>query len=393
MAGRRAGARLGDATSRATAPPPGWATSSRSRRCRRCSPASGCRRADPARLGEVQHRPPQERRRCGRHAEVGPRPRPQGAPAEPGRRPAQPDDRLRHLAAVHQHRAPRVDASHRTGEVRRRQRLRLRRHQLPRRGGGVRSRADPARGRPAHLRRLGPGRCGRRDRAPPRPRCAAPSSWAASDRRGRHRQACEVAAARPTVRSAPGPAAPARTSPPRYGWPSTTATPPSSRRRRARPRPRSESDNPAMWKALRNQGVFLGRGPAPRVAFLYTGQGSQYVNMLATLRDVDPVVAETIADSDRITSGCWAGRCRRSPSPTPPTRRPWRRPRKSSARPRSPSRPSHDGPGPDPPAGVLRHRPRHGDGPQPRRVRRARRGRRHALRRRPRSGGGPRDTR
>ena len=62
-----------------------------------------------------------------------------------------------------------------------------------------------------------------------------------------------------------------------------------------------ESDNPAMWKALSNQGVFHGRGTAPRVAFLFTGQGSQYVNMLRTLRDVDPVVAETIAESDRIT--------------------------------------------------------------------------------------------
>ncbi|HEY5137353.1 MAG TPA: beta-ketoacyl synthase N-terminal-like domain-containing protein, partial [Candidatus Nanopelagicales bacterium] len=63
-----------------------------------------------------------------------------------------------------------------------------------------------------------------------------------------------------------------------------------------------EAGNPAMWKALRNQGVFVGRGPAARVAFLYTGQGSQYVNMLATLKDVDPVVNEVIVESDRITT-------------------------------------------------------------------------------------------
>ncbi len=48
-----------------------------------------------------------------------------------------------------------------------------------------------------------------------------------------------------------------------------------------------EADQPAMWRALRNQGVFLGRGAPTPVAFLYTGQGSQYVNMLATLRDED----------------------------------------------------------------------------------------------------------
>ena len=42
--------------------------------------------------------------------------------------------------------------------------------------------------------------------------------------------------------------------------------------------------NPAMWKILRAQGVFVGRGTPGKVAFLYTGQGSQYVNMLNDLR-------------------------------------------------------------------------------------------------------------
>ena len=55
-----------------------------------------------------------------------------------------------------------------------------------------------------------------------------------------------------------------------------------------------------MWTMLRAQGVFVGRGPAPKVAFLYTGQGSQYVNMLQDLRGHDPVVAETFDEADRI---------------------------------------------------------------------------------------------
>jgi acyl transferase domain-containing protein len=58
--------------------------------------------------------------------------------------------------------------------------------------------------------------------------------------------------------------------------------------------------SPAMWRMLRSQGVFVGRGPAPKVAFLYTGQGSQYVNMLEDLRAEEPVVAATFAEADGI---------------------------------------------------------------------------------------------
>ena len=60
------------------------------------------------------------------------------------------------------------------------------------------------------------------------------------------------------------------------------------------------ANQPAMWKALRAQGIFRGHGPAPKVAFLYTGQGSQYVNMLQLLRETEPIVAETFAEADRI---------------------------------------------------------------------------------------------
>ncbi len=55
-----------------------------------------------------------------------------------------------------------------------------------------------------------------------------------------------------------------------------------------------------IWKALRPQGIFRGSGACGKVAFLYTGQGSQYVNMLEPLRAAEPIVAETFAEADRI---------------------------------------------------------------------------------------------
>ncbi|MBK8014385.1 MAG: SDR family NAD(P)-dependent oxidoreductase [Deltaproteobacteria bacterium] len=59
------------------------------------------------------------------------------------------------------------------------------------------------------------------------------------------------------------------------------------------------AENPAIWKMLRAQGVFRGAGPRPKVAFLYPGQGSQYVNMLAELRESERVVRETFDEADR----------------------------------------------------------------------------------------------
>ncbi|MBK9476148.1 MAG: acyltransferase domain-containing protein [Tetrasphaera sp.] len=60
------------------------------------------------------------------------------------------------------------------------------------------------------------------------------------------------------------------------------------------------SGNPAAFKLLRQQGVFVGRGPAPKVAFLYTGQGSQYVNMLQSLAATQPLVKEVFDEADRV---------------------------------------------------------------------------------------------
>ncbi len=63
------------------------------------------------------------------------------------------------------------------------------------------------------------------------------------------------------------------------------------------------ADNAAVWKALRAQGIFHQTGPAPKVAFLYTGQGSQYVNMLRELREVEPIVADTFREREVTSSG------------------------------------------------------------------------------------------
>ncbi len=60
------------------------------------------------------------------------------------------------------------------------------------------------------------------------------------------------------------------------------------------------ANQPAAWKALRAQGIFRGHGLAAKVAFLYTGQGSQYVNMLRPLYTAEPIVAETFAQADRV---------------------------------------------------------------------------------------------
>jgi len=61
-----------------------------------------------------------------------------------------------------------------------------------------------------------------------------------------------------------------------------------------------EVNQPATWKALRAMGIFRGQGLAPKVAFLYTGQGSQYVNMLQALHAAEPIVAETFAEADVV---------------------------------------------------------------------------------------------
>jgi acyl transferase domain-containing protein/acyl carrier protein len=59
-------------------------------------------------------------------------------------------------------------------------------------------------------------------------------------------------------------------------------------------------DNPQAWKVLQGQGIFRGSGPKPgKMAFLFPGQGSQYINMGRELARLEPVVKQVFDDADK----------------------------------------------------------------------------------------------
>ncbi len=60
-------------------------------------------------------------------------------------------------------------------------------------------------------------------------------------------------------------------------------------------------DNPQAWKAVQAQGIFRGSGARPgKIAFLFPGQGSQYLNMGRELAAQEPIVAQTFKDGDEV---------------------------------------------------------------------------------------------
>lgn len=63
------------------------------------------------------------------------------------------------------------------------------------------------------------------------------------------------------------------------------------------------AEDPKVWRVLQARGVFRGSGPAPKVAFLFPGQGSQYLGMLRGLHDAHPVVRRTFEEADAAMEG------------------------------------------------------------------------------------------
>ncbi len=59
-----------------------------------------------------------------------------------------------------------------------------------------------------------------------------------------------------------------------------------------------EKNEPKKWRLLQSKSIHFRQGPAGKLAFLFPGQGSQYVNMLADVPD--PIVRETFAEADRV---------------------------------------------------------------------------------------------
>ncbi len=56
----------------------------------------------------------------------------------------------------------------------------------------------------------------------------------------------------------------------------------------------------ANWQMLTSQSVYRGNGTPGKVAFMFPGQGSQYLNMLRDLGEVEPLVAETFREADAV---------------------------------------------------------------------------------------------
>ncbi|MBN1960591.1 MAG: SDR family NAD(P)-dependent oxidoreductase [Deltaproteobacteria bacterium] len=59
-----------------------------------------------------------------------------------------------------------------------------------------------------------------------------------------------------------------------------------------------DKDDPQSWRFMRNRGIYRGQGQKPKIAFLFPGQGSQYLGMLQELRDSEPEVRATFDEAD-----------------------------------------------------------------------------------------------
>jgi acyl transferase domain-containing protein/NAD(P)-dependent dehydrogenase (short-subunit alcohol dehydrogenase family)/acyl carrier protein len=65
-----------------------------------------------------------------------------------------------------------------------------------------------------------------------------------------------------------------------------------------------EYDKLEVWRSMQAQGIFRGNGPKPgKLAFLFPGQGSQYLNMGRKLAALSPVVADMLSEADHVMTG------------------------------------------------------------------------------------------
>ncbi len=391
------------------------------RRCRRArDPHQGLRRRRcPETLhrpgvGEVQHRPPQGRRRRRRAVQDGPVAAREGPRAVAELRQPQRQRRLGQRVLLRQHRAARVGpagqwrASSRWG-----QRLRLRRHELPRRLRGARARPLPAHS--PHVRRPGG-----------RTRVEHAHVCRGAGRRGSHcdraRRSDRAGGAQDPAARRPGPRWPGRGRParpgtdragrgqgrqrtgPRRPGPGAGRSTRAHRRRlwrcgRARRQarearhgpvhrqPRDLQDAAAAGRVPRSRAGAQGRLPLHRPG-LAVRQHAPLALRPRTARQGD---LRRRGPRDDPTAG--------APADLVHLRRPDRRgggedrDRPAHADRDHPARGARDRPVPHPALRGIRHQTRHGHGTQPRRVRRPRR-RAHAdVRRRSRSRErpGPRD--
>lgn len=60
-------------------------------------------------------------------------------------------------------------------------------------------------------------------------------------------------------------------------------------------------DTHQVWRSGAPQGIFRGQGPRPgKIAFLFPGQGSQYLNMGRELAELQPAAARVFAEADQV---------------------------------------------------------------------------------------------
>ncbi len=233
-----------------------------------------------------------------------------------------PQRRLGPHAVPGQHRAARLAGRPGRRPPRRGERLRLRRHQLPRGARGVRPRSAPPGAAPRTFasaevpRSTVPCARSRRRNRP----CAAPSLLGGRDDAEVVAQLQEVAAAA-RQRPGPGGARPGAGATRRCAWPSTTPTPPTWRPRRQGGQGVRDRRPRRCGRCCAPRACSSAAARRPRWRSSTPVRGRSTSTCCRTCARVEPVVAATFDEADRImTPLLGTARCRRTSSSTATTR-------------------------------------------------------------------------